>query len=97
MDLTELFCEVDDFYRDYLQTFSNTFLPALVTELPQYCRLDPSEVMTIVIHFHQSSYRSLHNFLLNLITVLIAYSLQPKKPSLKLDDSPQNFFTAVPI
>jgi len=38
-----------------------------------------------------SRHRSLHNFLLNLITALIAYTLQPKKPSLKLDNSSQDF------
>lgn len=44
-----------------------------------------------------SRHRSLHNFLLNLIIALIAYTLQPKKPILKLDDSPQDFFSLVPI
>ena len=44
-----------------------------------------------------SRHRRLHNFMLNLITALIAYSLQPKKPSLKLDDSHQNFFSVAPI
>jgi hypothetical protein len=44
-----------------------------------------------------SRHRSSYNFLLNLITALISYSLQPKKPSLKLDDSHQNFFSATPI
>ena len=62
MDLTELFCEVDDFYQDYLQTFSNIFLPAVGINLPQHCRLTPSEVMTIVIHFHQSSYRNFKHY-----------------------------------
>ena len=58
MDLTELFCKIDDFYQNYLQTFSNVFLPTESKSLPRYCRLAPSEVMTIVIHFHQSSYRT---------------------------------------
>jgi hypothetical protein len=30
--------------------------------MPQYCRLAPSEVMTIVIHFHQSSYRNFKHY-----------------------------------
>ena len=33
-----------------------------------------------------SRHRSLHNFMLNLITALIAYIHQSKKPSLKLDE-----------
>ena len=52
MDLTELFCEIDDFYQDWLQTFSSTFFPAQGTNLPKHCQLAPSEVMTIAIHFH---------------------------------------------
>jgi hypothetical protein len=35
--------------------------------------------------------------MLNLITALIAYTHQPKKPSLKLDEPAQNFFSIVPI
>jgi hypothetical protein len=44
-----------------------------------------------------SRHRSLHNFMLNLITALIAYTLQPKKPSLKLNEPVQEFFSIVPI
>ena len=44
-----------------------------------------------------SRHRSLPNFILNLITALIAYTHQPKKPSLKLDEHAQNFFSIVPI
>jgi hypothetical protein len=62
MDLIELFWEIDDFYRDYLQTFSDTFFPANGKNLPRYCRLFPSEVMTIVTHFHQSSYRTFKDY-----------------------------------
>lgn len=58
MDLTEFFCEIDDFCQDWLVTFSSTFFPAHSNNLPKYCRLSLSEVMTIVIHFHQSSYRT---------------------------------------
>ncbi len=62
MDLVKLFCELDDFYQDYLQTFSNTFFPANGKNLPHHCRLHPSEVMTIVVHFHQSSYRTFKDY-----------------------------------
>jgi Transposase DDE domain len=62
MDLTELFCKIDDFYQDYLKTFSSAFLPTQSKSLPRYCRLAPSEVMTIVIHFHQSSYRTFKDY-----------------------------------
>jgi hypothetical protein len=35
--------------------------------------------------------------MLNLITALIAYTHQPKKPGLKLDEPAQDFFSIVPI
>ena len=44
-----------------------------------------------------SRHRSLPNFMLNLITALIAYTHQPKKPSLNLDKSAQDFFSIVPL
>jgi hypothetical protein len=62
MDLTELFCKIDDFYKDFLATFSSTFLPTQSKSLPKYCRLAPSEVMTIAIYFHQSSYRTFKDY-----------------------------------
>lgn len=62
MDLTEFFCEIDDFCQDWLATFSSTFFPANGNNLPKHCRLSLSEVMTIAIHFHQSSYRTFKDY-----------------------------------
>ena len=62
MDLTEIFCEIDDFCQDWLSTFSFTFFPAYGDNLPKSCRLSLSEVMTITIHFHQSSYRTFKDY-----------------------------------
>lgn len=58
MDLTDFFCEIDDFCQDWLATFSSTFFLTNGNSLPKHCRLSLSEVMTIAIHFHQSSYRT---------------------------------------
>jgi Transposase DDE domain len=62
MDLTEFFCEIDDFCQDWLATFSSTFFPAHSNNLPKHCRLSLSEVMTIAIHFHQSNYRTFKSY-----------------------------------
>jgi hypothetical protein len=62
MDLTELFCEIDDFCQDWLLTFSSTLFPAPGNNLPKYCRMTLSEVMTISIHFHQSRYRTFKDY-----------------------------------
>lgn len=64
MDLTEFFCEIDDFCQDWLTTFSSTLFPAQSNNLPKYCRMTLSEVMTIVIHFHQSKYRTFKDYYL---------------------------------
>lgn len=62
MSLLELFCHVDDF----CQAFYPHWQPKLLTPgLPQRRRerrLSPSEIMTIVIHFHQSHYRDFKAF-----------------------------------
>ena len=62
MELTELFWEIDDFCQDWLATFSSTFFPTNGNRLPKHCRLSLSEVMTICIHFHQSSYRTFKDY-----------------------------------
>lgn len=57
MSLLELFCSVDDFW----QTEGQAWLRKQVTDghrrRLRATRLCPSEIMTIVIHFHQSHYR----------------------------------------
>jgi len=55
-------CEIDDFCQDWLSTFSSIFFPAHGNSLPKHCRLSLSEVMTIAIHFHQSSYRTFKDY-----------------------------------
>ena len=64
MDLTEFFCEIDDFCQDWLTTFSSTLFHAQGDNLPKYCRMTLSEVMTIAIHFHQSKYRTFKDYYL---------------------------------
>ena len=67
MDLTELFCELDDFCQDWLVTFSSTLFPAQGKNLPNYCRMSLSEVMTIAINFHQSKYRTFKDYYLKYV------------------------------
>jgi hypothetical protein len=62
MDLTELFCEIDDFCQDWLLTFSSKLFTAQGNSLPKSCRMTLSEVMTISIHFHQSKYRTFKDY-----------------------------------
>ncbi len=63
LDLTEVFCDVDDFYRNFEKHCrSIPQLTASVGEKLCTSRLSLSEVMTIVIGFHGSGYRTFKEF-----------------------------------
>lgn len=61
MSLLELFCDVDDFCQQ-IQTQHNTALPARSGQKVREPSLCESEIMTIVIHFHQSGYRNFKTY-----------------------------------
>ena len=66
MDLTELFCDVDDFVKRYQQESSKR----IEYKFKKYNRkpkLSESEVMTICILFHQSGYRNFKAFYLEYV------------------------------
>ncbi len=65
MGIIALFCEVDDFFLAY-ERWKTTHCLAKETSAPETrgrprC-LHPSEVMTLLIGFHQSGYRTLTHF-----------------------------------
>ena len=60
MSLLELFCEVDDFCDEFEAWLSPKQLKAAKPGPKQ--RLSSSEIMTIVIHFHQSGYRDFKHY-----------------------------------
>ncbi|MGF1604510.1 MAG: hypothetical protein ACFCU8_21375 [Thermosynechococcaceae cyanobacterium] len=64
LDLTQIFCEVDDFYQAF-EAFSERHIPRLPDEgkAKRYqFRLSISEVMTIVIAFYGSGHKTLKEF-----------------------------------
>lgn len=64
LDLTQIFCDVDDFYQTY-EAFNARHTPRLSGEgqAKRYqSRLSLSEVMTIVIAFHASGYKTFKTF-----------------------------------
>lgn len=63
LDVTQIFCDVDDFYRLFDQC--SNYLPQLPWDgrtKPYRSRLSVSEVMTIVIAFHGSGFRTFKSF-----------------------------------
>ena len=67
MDIIALFCEVDDFFLAY-ERWKTTHCLAKETSAPETRgrprRLHPSEVMTLLIAFQQSNYRTFKHFYL---------------------------------
>jgi hypothetical protein len=64
MSLVELFCDVDDFCQAYSQQAA-TSLARETGRQHRQPSLKASEIMTIVIHFHQSGYRDFKHYYLN--------------------------------
>jgi hypothetical protein len=64
MSLEELFCDVDDFCRIFLPTWHRQLLTNGERKRCRASRLTLSEIMTILIYFHQSQYRNFKTFYL---------------------------------
>ncbi len=60
--LTELFCSIDDFWKMYSQEWQKHLLSFNKSNRGPISKLSISEMMTIVILFHQSDYRTFKNF-----------------------------------
>jgi hypothetical protein len=58
MNLEELFCDVDDFCQLYLPDWHRQLLSSGERKRQRASRLAISEIMTILIAFHQSQYRN---------------------------------------
>ena len=58
----ELFCIVDDFLMDFLPEFEKAHLELGIKHRRKACSLSPSEIMTIMIYFHQLRFRDFKTF-----------------------------------
>lgn len=56
--LTRLFCEIDDFCQDFLSEWNKTLLTPKGGHRRRHCGLSESEIMTILVHYHQAGYRT---------------------------------------
>lgn len=68
MSILDLFCSVDDFW----QTYTVQQAPAITApgkHRRRLSRMYPSEIMTILIAFHQSQYRTFKAYYLEYVTV----------------------------
>ncbi len=62
MSLLELFCHVDDFWLAFAPAWKQTVLQSGQIKRQRSGQLAESEIMTILIHFHQSHYRDFKAF-----------------------------------
>jgi hypothetical protein len=64
--MTEIFCDIDDSYRAFKDNLPNNLLPSSeAADFPLAmppCVLSPSEMMTLVVIFHLSHYRTFKHF-----------------------------------
>ncbi|WP_283709757.1 IS982 family transposase [Pseudoalteromonas prydzensis] len=65
--LVETYCDVDDFSKLFFPSWQRILLENGEIKRRRVCRLSPSEVMTIIIHFHQSHYRDFKNYYLHYV------------------------------
>ena len=62
MEIEKLFCDVDDFCADFEKKWQQELLPSSKRKRHKKFNLCLSEVMTIIIYFHQSSYRNFKDY-----------------------------------
>lgn len=60
--LTHMFCDIDDFCKQFEPLFEQNLLTTGVRKRRRETRLSLSEIMTIIVHFHRSSYRTFKDY-----------------------------------
>ncbi len=65
--LVEIFCDVDDFCRLFIPQWKKQLLGDGKIKRQRASRLSVSEIITIIIHFHQSHYRDFKNYYLHYV------------------------------
>jgi hypothetical protein len=76
--LIELFCDVDDFCQSFLPVWRKQLLSAGENQRQRERSLSVSEIMTILIHFHQSHYRNFKAYYIE----YVLERLRPEFPGL---------------
>jgi hypothetical protein len=77
MDITTIFCEIDDFCKSFSESGQLRLATDGRANLRKPC-LSTSEVMTILVWFHQSGYRTMKKYYQDYVQV----NLQKEFPSL---------------
>ena len=70
--LLELFCEIDDFCQDYEPMMHQMRVENGLAHRHRPCRMSLSEMMTIVVHFHQQQFRNFKTYYTEYVTEHLA-------------------------
>lgn len=65
MNITEIYCDVDDFCQVFLPAWRSSLLEEDRPKRERKLTMSPSEVMTVLIWFHGSSYRHFKSYYTN--------------------------------
>ena len=60
--LIETFCDVDDFCQLFIEPWQKHLIEHGEKQRRRQCQLSPAEIMTILIHFHQTHYRNFKHY-----------------------------------
>ena len=65
--IVEIFCDIDDFYKNHVKKSASKILPLPKGKRQRKTELSESEMMTIMILFHLSHYRTFKDFYMDCI------------------------------
>ena len=71
MSLLELYCDVDDFCQAFEPQWQQSLLHQGTRKRVRPAQLSMSEIMTIVIHFHQARYRDFKTYYTEYVLVYL--------------------------
>ena len=67
MNITEIYCDVDDFCQVFLPAWQDALLPKKTPKRQRSFTMSPAEVMTLLIWFQSSSYRNFKHYYNNYV------------------------------
>jgi len=67
MSLLELFCDIDDFCQTFEPSLHQALLGSGQRQRQRACQMSLSEMLTIVVHFHQIGYRNFKTYYLGYV------------------------------
>lgn len=71
MQVTKLFCDIDDFCKVFLSSMKKSMFPQKKRIRHRKFKMSESEVMTLLILFHQSGYRNFKQFYTGYVPALL--------------------------